>query len=57
MPYNEKQNYRTHSERKTLRITVRSILLIQHVVERRDLPVLVGNLSFGRSILGTNQAW
>jgi len=47
---------RADSERKALRITIRGILLILHVVERRDLPVLVGNdreLHVSRASLGS----
>ena len=34
----------TDGERKTLSITVGSILLVKHVVESGNLPVCVGNL-------------
>ena len=34
----------THGERQTLRVTIRGILLVKHVVESGNLPVCVGNL-------------
>lgn len=39
---------RTHSEGETLAVTVRSILLIKHVVQCGDLPVRIGNLVHDR---------
>ncbi len=36
--------YHTHSEGKALVVPVRSILVVQHVIESGDLPVLVGDL-------------
>ena len=34
----------THGERQTLRVTIRGILLVKHVIEGRDLTVCIGNL-------------
>jgi hypothetical protein len=35
---------RTHGERKALRINIRRVKSVQHVVKGRDLTVLIGNL-------------